>query len=362
MINRLLPALACTLLLACGHHQQTAEVAADAIRPPVITDNVLHTATAPALWVNAANPEQSLILGTDSDTNGGLYAFGLQGKIQKGRCVIPMKQPHGVDVAYGFTLGDSTVDIVVVTEGTTQRLRAFRLPAMKPIDGGGIPVFEGETGEGFREPGAMALYKQPATGKLYAFVARKNGPTDGGFVWQYLLENKSGTLAASVVRKFGTYSGKKGVLSIAVDPMFGYVYYTDAGTGVRKYHADPEKGSDELALFANTDFTENQSGLAIYPASDNTGYILVTDQQANRIQIFSREGASGNPHQHLLIKTVNAATLEGSGATVSAAALNPTFSAGLFVTGSLDRTFQLYRWEDIAGKELKVVVDSVKLQ
>lgn len=362
MINRLLPALACSLLLACGHQQHTAEVATDAIRPPVITDNVLYTASTPALWINPTNPEQSLILGTDSDTNGGLYAFGLQGKVQKEHCVIPLKQPHSVDVAYGFALGDSTVDIAVVTEATTQRLRAFRLPDMKPIDGGGIAVFEGETGEGFREPGAVALYKQPSTGKLYAFVARKNGPTDGGFVWQYLLENESGTLGASVVRKFGIYGGEKGVFAIAVDPALGYVYYTDAGIGVRKYYADPEKGNDELALFANTDFTENQSGVAIYPASDNTGYILVTDQQANRLHIFSREGTAGNPHQHTLIKSVNIATLESTGSTVSTVPLNPTFKSGLFATGSLDRTFHLYRWEDVAGKELKVVVDSVKVQ
>jgi len=361
MIHRLLPALACTLLLACGHQPHTAEVAADAIRPPVITDNVLYTATTPALWINPANPEQSLVLGTDSHAHGGLYAFGLQGKVQKDRCVVPMKQPHSVAIAYGFPLGDSTIDIAVVTEATTQRLRAFQLPAMKPIDGGGIPVFDGETGEGFREPGALALYKQPASGKLYAFVARKNGPTDGSFVWQYLLENKSGTLSASVVRKFGMYSGQKGVLAIAVDPALGYVYYTDAGTGVRKYDADPGKGSDELALFANADFTENQSGLAIYPATDNTGYILVTDQQANRIHVFPREGATGNPHQHTLIKTINIATLESTGSTVSTAALNPTFKSGMFAMGSQDRTFHLYRWEDIAGKDLKVVMDSVAL-
>jgi 3-phytase len=361
MTNRLLPAVACMLLLACGKQHHTAEIATDAIRPPVITDNVLYTATTPALWINPADPEQSLILGTDSGANGGLYAFGLQGKVQKDRCVIPMKQPHSVAVAYGVVFGDSSADVAVVTEATTQRLRAFRLPTMKPIDGGGLPVFEGETGEGFREPGALALYKSPATGKLYAFVARKNGPTDGSFVWQYLLENNSGTLHASVVRKFGAYSGEKGVSSMVVDPALGYVYYTDAGAGVRKYYADAEKGNDELALFANTDFTENQSGLALYPATDNTGYILVTDQQGNRLHIFAREGAAGNPHQHTLLKTINMATPEGTGSTVSATALNPTFKSGLFATGSTDRTFHLYRWEDIAGKDLKMLVDSVAL-
>ncbi len=45
----------------------------------------------------------------------------------------------------------------------------------------------------------------------------------------------------TLVRKFGLFSGKKEIESIAVDDALGYVYYSDEGYGVRKYYADPSK-------------------------------------------------------------------------------------------------------------------------
>ena len=59
--------------------------------------------------------------------------------------------------------------------------------------------------------------------------------------------------------------------AIAVDDQLGYVYYSDEGKGVRKYYADPEKGNDELALFATTGFTEDHEGISIYQLTDSTG-------------------------------------------------------------------------------------------
>jgi len=361
MTTRLLSPLACLLLMACSQNQSdqsTPQAAPDAIRPPVITDNVIGIAVDPVVWVNAGDPEQSLILGTDRNPRGGLYAFGLEGKLQKARCVIPLKGAEGVDIAYGFLPGES--DMAIVSESTTHSLRAFALPDMKPVDGGVVTVFENETGEGFQEPSTLAVYKHPA-GKYFVFVSRKNGPAEG-FIWQYLLENKSGSLTATVVRKFGKHSGEPGRAALAVDAGLGYVYYTDAGAGIRKYYADPDKGNDELALFATTELTGKVNGLALYPTSDNAGYILVMDRAGNRIRIFPREGQAGNPHQHPLLKTVNTVAFESAGATVAATALNPTFQSGVFCVAAGDRTFQLYRWEDIAGKDLKIAArDTTKL-
>jgi 3-phytase len=73
----------------------------------------------------------------------------------------------------------------------------------------------------------------------------------------------------------------------------------------------------------------------------------VSDQQTNRFHIFSREGSNGNPHQHVLIKTVHLSTLESDGSEVVARPLNATFSKGLFVAMSTDKTFHYYRWEDL---------------
>jgi 3-phytase len=86
---------------------------------------------------------------------------------------------------------------------------------------------------------------------------------------------------------------------------------------------------------------------------DSTGYILVSDQQANKFRIFPREG-EGEIHHHSLLKVVHVATNKSDGSDVIGLSL-PGFSKGLFVAMSDNGTLQLYRWEDIAGRELKSI-------
>lgn len=322
------------------------------IKPVVVTEQVPYDTDDPAIWINKSDPSRSLIVGTDKDENGGLFVFDLNGKIQKQLTVTGIKRPNNVDIAYDFLLGDSVVDIAVVTERMTHKLRLFRLPDFKEI-GNGIEVFEGEQQPGFRDLMGIALYTHPTTKKIYAIVGRKSGPTADGYLWQYLLEAGSDrTVHATLVRKVGKYSGKKEIESIAVDNELGYIYYSDEGVGVRKYYADPSKDNEELALFANKEFTQDHEGISIYKANDSTGYILVSDQQANRFHVFTREGTASNPHNHQLVKIINTSTSESDGSEVTNVSLNSQFSHGLFVAMSTDRTFQFYRWEDLAGNDL----------
>ncbi|GAB3912465.1 phytase [Larkinella knui] len=325
------------------------------IKPAVVTQTVQYDSDDPAVWINPTDPSQSLILGTDKETDGALYVFGLDGKIQPEKVVKNLKRPNNVDVEYGLQLNGKPTDIAVVTERLTHKLRIFSLPDMKPVDGGGLEVFVGETGDGFRDLMGIALYKTK-TGTIYAIVGRKNGPTNGSYLAQYRLEdNGTGTVKASLVRQFGLYSGKKEIESIAVDDELGYVYYSDEGQGVRQYFADPEKGNNELALFAQTGFTEDHEGISIYKLTDTTGYILVSDQGANRFHVFSREGTPQKPYEHSLLKIVNVSTKQSDGSETVSVPLNSTFQHGLFVAMSTDRTFQLYRWEDLVGKDTKTL-------
>lgn len=323
------------------------------VKPLYITDTVSADSDDPAIWINPDDPSLSLVIGTDKDANGGLYVFNLQGKIQQEKVVKGLKRPNNVDIAYGLQLGGKPVDIAVTTERMTHRLRIFSLPDMKPLDNGGIDVFEGETLPEYRDLMGIALYKNKA-GKIYAIVGRKTGPVDGSYLWQYLLEdNGAGQVKATLVRKFGKYSGKKEIEAIAVDHSLGFIYYSDEQVGVRQYFADPEKGNEELALFATQGFEQDHEGISIYQLTDSTGYILVSDQGANRFQVFSREGAAGKPYHHQLLKVVNVAATQSDGSEVVSIPLNKDFQHGLFVAMSDDKTFHFYRWEDIAGKELK---------
>jgi 3-phytase len=334
----------------------------DMIKPIVITEKSKHDTDDPAIWINSNDPEKSLIIGTDKNEDGALYVYDLDGKINEEKTVRNLKRPNNVDIEYGLILNGKPVDIAVTTERLTSKLRVFKLPEMKAIDNGGIDVFEGQTQRALM---GIALYKRQADGVVFAIVGRKEGPTDGTYLWQYLLEDDgNGYVKGSKVREFGNWSGKKEIEAIAVDDELGYVYYSDEGVGVHKYAADPDAPNcnEELALFATDGFTADHEGISIYKINDGTGYILVSDQQANEFHIFKREGEADNPHNHQTIKVVKTSTTESDGSEVTNAVLNKNFPAGLFVAMSDDQTFQFYSWKDIAGDDLVIAPNGEQLQ
>jgi 3-phytase len=319
-----------------------------AVMPRVVTEPVRHDSDDPAIWVNAKDPAGSLVLGTDKDADGALYVFGLDGKIRHDLTVRGLARPNNVDVAYGVMIGGTKADVAVVTERYARRLRIFRLPDMVPVDGGGIPVFEGELA---RDCMGIALWTRPVDGALFAFVSRSDyqAPREG-YIHQYrLADDGTGTLRGLFTRRFGTWSGANEIESLAVDSELGYVYGSDETFGVRKYLADPlaEDAEDELVHFGTTGFAEDREGISLYPTGPGTGYLLVSNQAADTFRIFPREGTAGKLHEHPLLASVRLSTLDSDGSDVTAAKL-PGFPGGLFVAMSTDRTFHFYAWEDIA--------------
>lgn len=320
------------LLYAC--HQLNP----NALKPDFITDPTPVDADDPAIWINFDNPMQSLILGTDKDDfNGGIYVFDLQGNMLKNKTITGLKYPNNIDVEYGMMLADSQlVDIAVFTERNTHKIRVLQLPEMEFIDHGGIEVFKGAFD---RSPMGIALYKNPESREISAIVSRKFGP-DGSYLWQYRLQGDStGNVVGEVVRKFGAFKGGKEIEAIAVDDALGYVYYSDEGFGVHKYDANPDSGNTELALFATKEFVEDHEGISIYTKTDSTGYILVSDQQANRFHVFTRE----SPHRRVAIVPVS--TIESDGSEVTNIAFGNLYPQGFFIAMSDNRTFQIYKWE-----------------
>lgn len=318
-----------------------------AVLPRLVSEPVRHDTDDPAIWINPVDPAQSLVIGTDKDVDGALYVFDLQGRIVPDKVVRGIVRPNNVDIAYGVEVGGQRVDVAVVSERYANRLRVYRLPDMAPLDGGGIAVFEGERA---RDVMGIALYTRPTDGALFAIVSRSDAyaPTEG-YLHQYrLVDDGTGTLRGVFTRAFGTWSGVKEIEAIAVDNELGYVYYSDENTGIRKYLADPmaEDAEDELALFGLDNFTDDREGISIYKRDDGTGYILVSDQQANRFNFYPREGVAGDVHQHPLLASVPLATEESDGSEITAVAL-PGFDGGLFVAMSTDRTFQFYAVADM---------------
>lgn len=347
--------------LGCRSADQKCD---DVVKPVAVTEQAKWDTDDPAIWINSEDPSKSLIIGTDKDTDGALYVYDLTGKIIEEKTVRNLKRPNNVDVEYGLILNGEPVDIAVAAEREANKIRVFSLPDMKAIDNGGIEAFAGEE---FRAPMGISLYKRPSDGAIFAIVGRKEGPAEN-YLWQYLLKDDgNGNVIGEKVREFGNYSGIKEIEAIAVDDQLGYVYYSDEQYGVRKYYADPDMpdADKELGIIYTLDYWEDNEGIAIYNIDDKTGYILVSDQSANRFRIYLREGTPAiidpddpednvpaNPHKHKLVKIVDVSTNNSDGCEVTNINLGPNFPNGMFVAMSDDKTFHIYKWDDIIGKNI----------
>uniref|UniRef100_UPI004047A372 phytase n=1 Tax=Algoriphagus sp. TaxID=1872435 RepID=UPI004047A372 len=339
------------ILFSCK--QEKEKIAQPKIAASVITDTVSYDTDDPAIWMHPSDPSKSLVIGTDKDSLGALYVFNLEGKVIDSLVRKDIQRPNNVDVGYGLALADGLTDFAVTGERLTSRLRFFSLPDMQELNLGGFEIFQGEEGSEYRDLMGVALYKSPKTGKQYVIAGRKNGPTDGTYLWQYEITAAADDIQLELVRKFGQYSGKKEIEAIAVDAALGYIYYSDEGVGVRKYAAEPDMGNEELALFATEGFADDHEGISIYEVDDSSGYLLVSDQQANLFHVFPREGSPENPHAHPLITKILLSTNQSDGSEVSSRSFGPKFPRGIFIAMSDNKTFHFYRWEDVAGKQLK---------
>ncbi|MDN3619379.1 phytase [Polaribacter undariae] len=317
-------------LLACNSGSKLP-----AIAPDVITEKSINDTDDPAIWIHPTDASKSIVFGTDKETNGAIYAYDLQGKVIEEKTIRNIKRPNNVDLEYGFQVNDSVkVDVLIFTEREEQQIRLFSVPDMKPLDNGGFSVFEDETTVENKLPMGVAIYKSPIDGSFYAIVGRKKGPKEG-YLYQYKLVSENSKVTATLVRKFGQFSGEKEIEAIAVDAEMGFVYYSDEMHCVRKYYAEPSKGNEEIACFGSELFERDIEGIAIAKFENEKGYIIVSDQQKGQFNLFDRQ-------TNAFIKAVNLSTTQTDGCDVVTVPLNDTFKSGLFVAMNDAKDFYFY--------------------
>lgn len=326
------------------------------------TESVPHDPDDPAIWVNPIDPAKSLIFGTDKTPGvGGLYVFGLNGKIV--RAFTPLDRPNNVDVGYGLRTGAIRTDIAVVTERLKHRLRIFGIARdtgeVRDLAPEGLPVLAGETGAA-SEPMGIALYERPRDGAVFAIVAPKTGGTTN-YLWQYELRSDGNKVTATFVRRFGAFSrvgpmpGDPGEIeAVVVDDELGFVYYADERYGIRKYHADPEHpdAAKEIAVLGRSGYQGDREGLAIYAGPNGGGYLVSSDQVpgATRLMIYSRIGPPGRPNEQPLVATLRTRADSTDGLEVSAHPF-PGFPSGLLIMmNSSPRNFLIYDWNEVVKR------------
>ena len=327
-MKKLVIALTSIALVSCGPDLPQ-------MKPDLITESTLHDTDDPAIWVNKENTKESIVFGTDKDTDGAIYAFDLEGKVIEEKTLRGMKRPNNVDVEYNVKINDSvTTDILMFTEREREQIRLFSVPDMKPLDQGGFKVFQEKRENEWNLPMGISIFKSPKNDKTYAVVGRKNGPKTN-YLHQFELVPAGDHIEFKLVREFGNFSGEKEIEAIAIDEELGYIYYADEKVCVRKYKAEPDAGNEELSCFGAETFNRDIEGITIATYENGEGYIIVSDQQEHTFNFFDRK-----TNEFLFAK--NLGTTETDGCEVFTGYLNEQFPNGLFVAMNDNKNFYFY--------------------
>ncbi|NTW01602.1 MAG: phytase, partial [Oscillochloris sp.] len=255
----------------------------------------------PAIWVHPSDPSRSLVIVALKE--GGLDVYDLNGE------VIQSIMPEGarynnVDLAYGFALGSQNVDLVVATDRFKDNLAVFRVdPETRQLvdvsDPQGALLFTpvGQPSDETTTAYGIALWRDPATRKLYAFVSRRATGDLGQFE---LMATDNGNVTWQQVRALSLPIPEGGALEDAqtegmvADAELGFLYIAQENVGIWKAEAAPDSTAAPRLIHEvapkSTYLEADAEGLTIYYAADGKGYLLASSQGSNTFPAFTREG------------------------------------------------------------------------
>ncbi|WP_176597315.1 MULTISPECIES: phytase [Sphingobium] len=313
-----------------------ASITARGETAPVGTPNA-DAADDPAIWRNAADPSQSLIVGTDK--KAGLYVYGLDGKT---RDFLDAGRVNNVDLRDGVTIGGQRGILVVASDRNdvaNASLALFRLdPATAKLSA--LGKVEGGKGEAY----GVCLYRDAAT--TSAFIVMKDGTVN-----QVALNLSGATPSGSIVRsmKLGTQSE-----GCAVDDRTGILYVAEEDVGLWRFDARPAgpTAPTKIAAADGKNLVMDAEGVAIAPMGEKDGYVLVSSQGDNAYVAYSLSDDSYAGRFRVVDGAIGGSE-ETDGIDLMLGDFGPAYPGGLFVAqdghnAAAAQNFKLVAWDDIA--------------
>ena len=281
----------------------------------------------PAIWIHPTDPSRSLVFG--SNKKGTLESYNLDGtRVQR----IAEGFFGNVDVRYGFPLGNTVVDIVVVSRSGV-RVYAIN-PATRLLtnitDGSSIS----SSGEG------LCLYQSPSSGRFYVFHIRR-----GGEVSQRWLRDADadGLVDATLVRSWSIGSESEGCVA---DDENRALFVSEEDVGIWRYGAEPTDGTSAAArtavdiVGAPGHLAADAEGLALVRQAGGAGFLMASAQNGEVgsddgspfVTVYRRQA----PHEFVgRFQVVAGTAADGCGRTdgieATSTALGPLFPNGLFI-------------------------------
>jgi 3-phytase len=330
-----LASIALALALAACSGEPPAEapvivfdVTASGETVPVGTGNA-DAADDPAIWRDAKNPENSLIVATDK--KAGLYVYGLDGKVRdfsrEGRlnnvALVDMGA-EGVIVAASDRNDEAAAKIMLYRLDT----EAAKLVLLGTVDGG--------AGEGY----GICVAAQ-ADG-LHVYSVLKLGD-----IGEYRISFAGNTPKGELVRSMKLKTQTEGCV---VDPRDGALYVGEEDVGIWRFAARADKG-DLVVKADGKQLVADVEGLTLAADGKNGGWLIASSQGDNTYSVFKLPGAT-YAGRFRIAKGAFGATEETDGIDLWLGDFGAKYPAGLFVAqdgvnGSRAQNFKLVSWEAI---------------
>jgi 3-phytase len=328
-------------------------MALPAMAEPVMFDVTARAETAgtdgdvddPAIWVNPADPAQSLILGSDKD-DGGLHVYDLTGAEI---AFFADGDLNNVDLR-PFSLGGQQVTLVgasrrdveslvfyVIEGGQVRRAEPFQHAPLPPeLEAVADDIY------GF----TMA---QDAAG-TYAVVNYKSG-----HVVQWRVTESDGQIALAFVRSWQIGTQPEGMVG---DDKAGHIYVGEEDVGIWRFPMSPDLAAEPTAIDMIPSAClprDDVEGLAVYDGPD-ARYLVASAQGVNRAAIYRLDGDA--IPACVASVGISAGAIDGvsetDGLDVTSAPLGDNYPQGLLVmmddqNAGFTINFKLIGWDDIAS-------------
>ena len=339
MYFKALPILLFTCLVACQSSERSAPgaendpddsvtVSARGATAPTLADG----ATDPAIWINAENPQRSLILGSGSE--GGLEVYALDGA----RVHVASERPIGlVDVHYNFPLGGDTVSLAVGFDIASAEVVAYT------IDGTNQSLADvtAEPLQTQSEIEGLCTYQSPLSGKFYVFVA------GDGLIQQWELYETAGKVTG---RRIRSIPAGLGAAHCVAHDRAAALYFSQETVGVFKMNAEPESEAEKVIVDVAQPlgrYTGDVKGISIHETAEG-GHLLVSDADVNRLQVYDL-----NTLAHVGTFAIDAVE-EPEGIAATSMTLQPGDDGGLLVVTDDDNegeatNYKIVPWNVVAG-------------
>ncbi|MHA0327453.1 phytase [Sphingomonas melonis] len=333
-----LPALllaGCASIPAAAPLTQAPVVAASAETDPV--DTAHDAADDPAIWRNAKDPAQSLVIGTDK--KAGIHVYDMAGKRVS---FTPAARLNNVDLR---EVGGRVIAVASDRADVTQaHVALFTLDTStrRLVPMGRYPVGPGEAY-------GMCLWTRAKDKALFGFVVLKDGRID-----QVRIDVSGPSPTVTTVRSMKLGTQAEGCV---VDDRTGTLYVAEEDVGLWRFAADPAAPATAtpIARVDGKTLVADAEGLALAPKGRTGGYLIVSSQGDSAYTVYRLPAVTYAGRFRIGGGAIDG-TSDTDGIELALGDFGPAYRQGLFVAQDGDNAPDTQNFKYVSWAKVKAAL------